>query len=236
MHCDICHLAKQRKLSFSNNNSRAASVLNTIHVDIWGPSPTISLNVYKYFLTIIDDYSRFTWFYLMHNKSETRMHLVNFINYAENQFNARVKIIRSDNGHEFAMKDFFMTKGIIHQTTYDETPEQNRIVERKHQHLLNVTRALLFQSKLSKNFWSYAIEYATCLINSTPTPSLNDCTPYEKMYNKAFDIEQLHVFGCLCYVQTLTSGRKKFDLRAKAGIFCGFRQNTKGYIVYDIKS
>jgi len=50
------------------------------------------------------------------------------------------------------MHDFYAQKGIIHQTTCVETPEQNGIAERKHQHLLNVTRALLFQAQLPLNF------------------------------------------------------------------------------------
>ena len=80
----------------------------------------------------------------MQNKSETRTHLVNFINLVENQFETKVQIIRSDNSNEFKMNSFFDSKGIIHQTTCVETPEQNGIAERKHQHLLNVARALIF--------------------------------------------------------------------------------------------
>ena len=150
MYCDICHMAKQRKLSFPNSDSYAANLFNLLHVDIWGPSPVISLHGQKYFLTIIDDHSRFTWGFLMKTKSETREHLKTFISYVKTQFDTKIKVIRSDNGFEFNMPSFFNSKGNIHQTTCGETPEQNVIVERKHQHILNVTRSLLFQTKLSK--------------------------------------------------------------------------------------
>ena len=69
----------------------------------------------------------------MINKSETRMHIVNFINLIETQFNTRVQTIRTDNGAEFLMQNFFNSKGIVHQTTCIETPQQNGVVERKHQ-------------------------------------------------------------------------------------------------------
>jgi len=70
------------------------------------------------------------------------------------QFETKVKVIRSDNGVELNMSSFFYSKGITHETTCVETPEQNKIAERKHQYLLNITKSLLFQTKLSNQFWS----------------------------------------------------------------------------------
>ena len=61
----------------------------------------------------------------------------------ETQFAKRVKVVRTDNGTEFVMKDFFARKGILHQLSYVETLQQNAIVERKHQHILNVARSLM---------------------------------------------------------------------------------------------
>lgn len=107
-------MAKQKKLSFPASVTVIDKCLHTLHVDIWGPAPNPSLHGHRYFLTIIDDYSRFCWVYLMKNKSETRDQLTKFINLVENQFETKVKIIRSDNGHEFKMNDFFETKGIMH--------------------------------------------------------------------------------------------------------------------------
>ena len=83
MYCDIWHMAKQRKLSFPNSDSYAANLFDLVHVDIWGPSLIISLHRHKYFLTIIDDHSRFMWVFLMKTKSETREHLKTFISYVE---------------------------------------------------------------------------------------------------------------------------------------------------------
>jgi hypothetical protein len=78
----------------------------------------------------------------MVSKSQTRSLLVSFINLVVNQFNTMGKILRSDNGIEFQMLEFYQSKGIVHQLSYVETPQHNFVVERKHQHLLNVARAL----------------------------------------------------------------------------------------------
>jgi transposase InsO family protein len=73
----------------------------------------------------------------------------------QNQFNCNVKQIRTDNGTEFmsnTMQSYFYLKGIIHQRSCVDTPQQNGIVERKHRHLLEVARALRFQANLPISF------------------------------------------------------------------------------------
>jgi len=115
-----------------------------IHVDIWGPTSVTSLHGQKFFLTIIDDFSGYTWVHLMKNKGETKPVLSKFVTLIKNQFDRKIKIIRYENNQEFAWQEFYDIEGIVHQTSCVETPEQNVIVERKHQHILNVTSSILF--------------------------------------------------------------------------------------------
>lgn len=143
-----------------------------IHADIWDPCSISSINGYRYFLTIVDDFSRRTWLFLIKNKSETRLALQFFCASVETQFNSKVCIIRTDNGSKFFMEAFYSSKGILHQTSRVETPQQNGFVERKYQHILNVARSLIFQSHLPKIFWSYAIIHSVFIINRLPTPLL----------------------------------------------------------------
>ena len=95
------------------------------------------------------------------------------------QFNAKIKVFRSDNAPELAFTDFFNAKGVLHQFSCVERPQQNSVVERKHEHLLNVACALYFQSRVPIQFCSECILTATFLINMTPFPLLNHRTPYE---------------------------------------------------------
>jgi transposase InsO family protein len=174
----------------------------------------------------VDDYSSYTWLCLLKHKSETRTKLISFIKLVETQYNAKIKTIRSDNGVEFLMPDYFSSKGIFHQRSCVETPQQNGRVERKHQHLLNVACALLFHSHLPKKFWGYAVMHATYLINRIHTPFLKNKSPFELLFNKDLDLQHLKVFGSLTYTSTLENHRTKLEPRGRKCIFLGYKQGV----------
>jgi hypothetical protein len=107
----------------------------------------------------------FTLVYLMHNKSQTKILIKSFFHLVETQFNSKIKCLRCDNGNEFHMIEFFSSKGIIHQLTFVETPQQNVVAERKHQYLLNIACALRYQSNLPLHLWDECILTAFYFIN-----------------------------------------------------------------------
>jgi hypothetical protein len=200
--CFICPLAKQTRLSFPSTSISSVQPFELLHIDIWGDYQVPSTSVARYFLTIVDDYTRCTWVYLMNHKSDTLSILQSFIQLIEKQFSATVKHIRSDNGFEFNTPSYYSSKGIIHQTSCVFTPQQNGVAKRKHRHLLNVSRALLFQANLPKHFWGDAVLTAAYLIIRIPTPLLSGVSPYEKLFHIPPSYSHLKVFGCLCFAST----------------------------------
>ena len=99
--------AKQTRLPFPLSTIKSHSPHNLLHCDIWGPHKTPTHFGKRFFLTIVDDYTRCTWLFLMNHKSETQHLLESFITFAQNQFQASIKTIRVDNGLEFiSMYDF----------------------------------------------------------------------------------------------------------------------------------
>ncbi|XP_058784297.1 uncharacterized protein LOC131659073 [Vicia villosa] len=228
--------ALHRKLPYTASKNRVAHPYDLIHLDIWGPLAVKSIHGHAYFLIAVDECSRFTWITLMKSKVETRQHIINFVKLIENQKGTIVKTIRSDNGLEFSMLEFYVSKGIIHQTSCVESPQQNGRVERKHQHLLNVGRALLFKSKLPKNFWPYAILHATFIINKLPTQVLDNLSPHYILHNEVPDMHSLKFFGPLVYASTLHMHRTKLEPRGRKCVFLGFKMGMKGVVLYDINN
>ncbi|XP_072058054.1 uncharacterized protein [Arachis hypogaea] len=121
------------------------------------------------------------------------------------EFTTRVKQVRSDNVGELMLLDYLNSEGMLHQFSCVERPEQNAIVERKHQHLLNVARALFFQSKAPIAFWGDCVLISTFLINRVPSPALQHCSPYERLFLKQPDYQSLRVFNCLAHASSLLS-------------------------------
>jgi len=116
------------------------------------------------------------------------------------------------------------------------TPQQNARVERKHQHILNITRALLFQSHLPKNNWSYADVHAVSIMNRVHSLILNNKTPYFLLHNQTPDLHQLKVFGYLAYASTLQANRIKLASKARKCVFLGYKSGMKGVILLDTHS
>ena len=76
------------------------------------------------------------------------------------------------------MHDFYKETGIMHYTSCVETPQQNSIVERKHQHILSTTRAIMLQSNLPKNFWNHVVCHTIYLINWQSSNFISGVSPF----------------------------------------------------------
>jgi transposase InsO family protein len=143
-------------------------LLELLHMDLFGPIAYISIGGSKYCLVIVDDYSRFTWVFFLPKKSQTQETLKGFLRRSQNEFELRIKKIRSNNGTEFKnsqIEGFLEEEGIKHEFSSPYTPQQNGVVERKNRTLLYMARTMLDEYKTSDRFWAEAINTACYSIN-----------------------------------------------------------------------
>lgn len=201
VNCSCCNKAKSHKLQFPLSVSHTTAPFQLVHMDVWGPSPIPSHKGFRYYLLVIDDFTRYSWLFPLHYKSQVKHTIAEFKAFVSTQFNITIQTVRSDNGGEFInlfLRHLFLSAGIIHQTTCPHTPEQNGVVERKHRHLIETTVTLLLQSKLPVQFWLEALTTTVYLTNRLPHTSLNFQVPYTLLFHVNPDYLFLP-FGCACY-------------------------------------
>jgi transposase InsO family protein len=230
--CDACQYGKQTRSSYTSSDNRSDVPLQTIHSDVWGPSGVVSLNGYRYFVTFIDCCTRTTWVYVLRSKNEVFECFKDFHNLIKTQYNACMKVLRSDNGTEFVNKEldgYLSSHGIIHQTTCPGTSEQNGLAERKNRHLLEIARCLMFAMNVPKFLWCEAVMTAAYLMNRMPTRVLDYKTPIECLTGKNTYAVPPKVFGCTCFVRDYRPSVGKLDPRALKSIFVGYFSKQKGY-------
>ncbi|KAL2905680.1 Retrovirus-related Pol polyprotein from transposon RE1 [Bienertia sinuspersici] len=237
--CQICPMARQTRLSFSTSSIKSSSPFQLLYLEIWGPYHIVTHNGCKSFLTIVDDFTRMTWVHMLTFKSDVSQIFAQFVNFVATQFHASVKAVKTDNAKELcegSIKHFYLDKGIEHFKSCNHTPQQNGVVERKHRHLLETSRALYFQSKLTNQFWDVCVLTAAHIINRMPLSVLGFISPYQRLYNQQPNLDRLKAFGCLCFVTTPKVHRHKFSPRAEPHVFVGYSPGQKGYKVLNLNT
>nr|GEU79325.1 putative reverse transcriptase domain-containing protein [Tanacetum cinerariifolium] len=140
--------------------------LHLLHMDLCGLMRIASINEKRYVLVIMDDYSRYTWVQFLRSKDEAPEVIKTFLKRITVLLQSHVIIIRINNGTEFknqVLKEYFDSVGISHQMSSVQTPQQNGVVERKNQTLVEAARTMLIFSRASLFLWAEAI--ATAVYN-----------------------------------------------------------------------
>ena len=236
LECDSCKLGKSKTLPFPLHASRASRCFDLIHSNVWGPSPVSSHEKFKYYVTFIDDHSRFTWVYFLRSKSEVFRTFTEFLAYVDNQFSTSIKTLHTDSDGEYLSTEFqafLASKGIIHQRSCPSTPQQNGVAERKNRHLLDVVRTLLLESSVPSMFWVEALKTATHLINRLPSQVLHMESPYFRLFAKQPSYDHLRIFGCVCFVHLPPHERHKLSAQSVRCAFLGYNMCQKGFVCYD---
>ena len=251
--CHGCALGKSKRSPFPKKSEhKSTHPLQLVHSDVCGPMHVTSLGGSRYFVTFIDDFSRFVTAYIMKSKDEAFDKFVEFVIAAENRFGIKIKDFklegelgvrlqkfRSDGGGEFVSKkfqEFCITRGIDKQLTVPYTPQQNGVAERMNRTLMEMARSMMYHANIPQKLWAEAVSTAVYLRNRCPTSSFPGATPYERWFGEKPDVDHLRIFGCSVYVHVPDEKRQKLDPKAFKGVFVGYPSGTKGYKIFEPKS
>lgn len=218
--CASCLRGKQTRRAFPQATGyRATKALELIHGDLCGPITPSTPAQKKYIFVIIDDYSRYMWTILLHEKSEAFDKFKRFKAQAEQETKTSIKTFRTDRGREFTshvFQDFCEKHGIIRHITAPYPPQQNGVVERRNRTLLEMTRSMLKHMNVPNYLWGEAIRHSTYLINGMATRSLAvSQTPYEVLKGRKPNLSHLRVFG---WVHRICKNRGSWKKKTRRSI------------------
>ena len=232
--CNICAVAKKTSTPFQPRTQYASKPLEVIHTDVCEPMRTTSKGGARWFVTFIDEHTRWCSIYFMKQKNEVTEKFIEYKNLVENQTEHKIKALHSVCGKEYdngKLDKILRDSGIQRRFTVPYTPQQNGMAERKNRTVVEVARCLLTQSGLPTIFWAEAIHTANYIRNRCFTETIS-CTPFEKWTGRKPDISHIRSFGEKVYVLNKNPARGKFDPRGLEGIFLGYTDDSKSYRIW----
>jgi hypothetical protein len=215
-------------LPYPISTSVSTAPLQLVFSDVWGPAPT-SVGRHDYYVSFIDDYSKFTWIYLLKKKSDALAAFVNFQKLVERKLDKKILAVQSDWGGEYiALNSHFQKQGISHLVSCPHAHQQNGAAERKHRHIVEVGLSLLAHASMPLKFWDEAFLTATYLINMLPSKVINNDTPVHRLLGTHPNYSSLRVFGCACWPNLRPYNKRKLAFRSTQCVFLGYSPRHKG--------
>lgn len=219
---------------------KSTKSLELVHSDVCGPMQTESLSGKIYFVSFIDDFSRWCCIYFMRNKSEVFEKFQKYEIMVSNITGNKIGTLRSDRGGEYTSEEFenyLESKGIHHELSVAHSPQQNGVAERANRTLVECARTLLCHAGLPKSFWAEALVTSAYVRNRVPTSSVvGSKTPHEKWHGIKPNLKHLRVFGCIAFALSFDGSSKKLDKKSRKYRFIGYCLKSKGYRLFDDKS
>lgn len=110
------------------------------------------------------------------------------------------------------------------------------MAERRHRQIVELAKTLLHQASLPPNFWTFACQQTTYLINRLPTPNLKNKSPYQILFGETLNYNSIRTFGCICYPWLKPYTTNKLEPRSQPCVYIGFSQTPHNHQCFDLFS
>ncbi|CAI7876473.1 unnamed protein product, partial [Closterium sp. NIES-54] len=193
--CVPCVEGRQRAAPHSSFPPMTAP-LQTLHMDVWGPAHVSGQIRERYFLVVVDDYTRYTTVFPLRSKGKFVDVLIPWICAVHLQlrdpFRADLPVLHlhSDRGGEFSsdlLWEFCRGEGILQSFTLPASPQQNGIAEHRIGLVMEVPRTSMIHAAAPHFLWSFAVWYAAHQLNLWPRVSLPETSPTLRWTGKVGD-------------------------------------------------
>ncbi|CAI5941108.1 unnamed protein product [Closterium sp. NIES-64] len=237
--CVPCVEGRQRVASHSSQFPQTEAPLQTLHMDVWGPARVRGQGHERYFLLVVDDYSRYTTVFPLRSKGDVTEVLIDWICAARLQlrqsFGSDFPVLRlhSDRGGEFSsglLRAYCRARGIRQTFTLPDSPQQNGIAERRIGMVMDVARTSMMHAAAPHFLWSFTVRYAAHQINLQPRVSMPETSPALLWTGKVGDASAFRVWGSRAFVRDLSAD--KLSPRAAPCVFLGFPPDAPGWQFY----
>ncbi|CAI7741233.1 unnamed protein product [Closterium sp. NIES-54] len=207
-------------------------------MDLVGSLPVKGHKGERYFLTIVDDWSRLMWAYPLKQKDHAASTIKeDWLPFVEKQAECVVKRIRTDQGGEFLgaeMTAGLKKQGIQRELTTAYYPQSNSVAERANRTILETARALLIESGVGNSMWPHAVRHATVARNRVLTKVGNKSwVPLERWLGRKPPVDMLRVFGCMAVAHVPKKYRSKLGASAIWCVHLGLAAESKGWLLWE---
>ncbi|CAI5478775.1 unnamed protein product [Closterium sp. Yama58-4] len=241
--CIPCVEGRQRAAPHSSSFPPTTAPLQTLHMDVWGPACVRGQGQKRYFLIVVDDYSRYTTVFPLRAKGDVPGVLIPWISRARLQLGKRfhsdfpVLRLHSDRGGEFAsdlLAAYCAEHGIEQSFTLPASPQQNGVAERRIGLVMEVARTSLTHAAAPHFLWPFAVRYAAHQLNLWPRVSLPETSPTLRWTGEVGDASRFRVWGSRAFVRDTSAD--KLSRRAVPCVFLGFVPDAPGWQFYHVTS
>ncbi|CAI7810464.1 unnamed protein product, partial [Closterium sp. NIES-54] len=238
--CIPCVEGRQRAAPHASSFPPTKAPLQTLHLDVWGPARVHGQGHERYFLLVVDDYTRYTTVFPLQRKADVPDVLIPWIRATRLQlrelFQSDFPVLRlhSDRGGEFSsdLLVAFCAEHGIHQTfTLPASPQQNGVAEHRIGLVMEVARTSMIYAAAPHFLWPFAVRYAAHQLNLWPRVSLPETSPTLLWMGKVGDASRFRVWGARAFVRDTTAD--KLSPRAIPCVFLGFFPDAPGWQLYD---
>ena len=224
LQCECCHTGKFRRAPYTKDFISEVSTKGPgelLHMDLSGEmSPPYAKGgkMYKYFMVIVDDFSRYTWVRLLESKNQALECAIEIIVLLERQYDFTVKRFRFDNGELSSLATQTLTQmhGIALDAHVSRSSEENGVAESAVKNIKNIARPMLHNTYLSGMFWGPAVELAAELKNVWPHSKIDYSSPWERLNGLKPRVTHYRTFGCKVLVPQYTTQRTDGSLETKS--------------------